>query len=74
MGEWSRLPTQAIGRDFMPEFCVTALEKFLVKTIYFVTAADADEAERLCKEGEASYEQVSIEEGDDEWVETLSIE
>ena len=58
----------------MPEFCVIALEKFIVKTVYFVNAANAQEAERLCKEGEASYEQVSIEEGDDEWVETLSVE
>jgi hypothetical protein len=58
----------------MPEFCVTALEKFVVKTIYFVTAASAEQAEKLCKEGKASYEQVSIEEGDDEWVETLSVE
>jgi hypothetical protein len=58
----------------MPEFRVTVLEKFLVTTIYVVTAANSDEAERLCKEGEASYEQVRIEEGDDEWVETLSVE
>ena len=58
----------------MPQFCVTAVEKFLVKTIYFVTAANAQEAERLCQAGQASYEHVSIEEGDDEWVETLSVE
>ena len=58
----------------MPEFRVTALEKFLVTTIYVVSAANPDEAERLCQEGEASYEQVSIEEGDDEWVETISIQ
>jgi hypothetical protein len=58
----------------MPEFCVTALEKFVVKTIYFVTAASAEQAERLCREGKVAYEQVSIEEGDDEWIETLSVE
>lgn len=58
----------------MPQFCVTALEKFLVKTTYVVTAADAEQAEQLCKEGAVSYEQVHIEEGDDAWVETLSVE
>jgi hypothetical protein len=35
----------------MPQFCVTALEKFLVKTIYFVNALNAEDAERLCKDG-----------------------
>lgn len=58
----------------MPEFCVTALEKFVVKTIYHVTARTAEQAEKLCKEGKVPYEQCSIEEGDDEWVETLSVE
>lgn len=58
----------------MPQFRVNALEKFLVKTTYLVTAADAGQAERLCKDGAAAYEQASIKEGDEVWVETLSVE
>ena len=57
----------------MPQFCVCALERFLVRTTYVVTAADAVQAERLCKEGQAAYEQAQIEEGDEIWVETLSV-
>lgn len=57
----------------MPQFCVTALEKFLVQTTYVVTAATAAEAERLCRAGEAAYDQASIQEGGDEWIETLSV-
>jgi hypothetical protein len=58
----------------MPDYCLTALEKFLVKTVYYVSAATPEQAEQLCKDGEVAYEQVTIEEGDDEWVDTILIE
>ena len=58
----------------MPRYCVTALEKFLVTTTYTVDAADRKEAERLCRDGEAAHEKASIEEGDEEWIKTTSIE
>ena len=58
----------------MPRFRVEALEKFLVRTVYNVEAPTQDEAEKLCKAGKVAYEQKSIEEGDEEWIETLSIE
>ncbi len=58
----------------MPRFCVVALEKFLVKTTYYVEAATAEEAEAKCKAGEVAYEQLEVEEGDDEWLQTLSVE
>jgi hypothetical protein len=58
----------------MPRFRVEALEKFIVRTFYHVEAADEDEAETLCKAGEVAYDSSSIEEGDEEWIETISIE
>jgi hypothetical protein len=58
----------------MPRFRVEALEKFVVRTFNHVEAADADEAEALCKAGEVAYDDKIIEEGDEEWVETVSVE
>lgn len=57
------------------KFTVEALEKFLVKTTYRdVEASDKFEAVELCRQGFVSYDDKTIEEGDDEWVETLSVE
>jgi hypothetical protein len=58
----------------MPIFRVEALEKFVVRTIYVVEAATPEQAEAKCKEGNAAYDQSEIEEGDEEWLETISVE
>jgi hypothetical protein len=58
----------------MPQYRVEALEKFIVRTIYHVDAADPEEAEALCKAGEIGYHDKEIEEGDEEWIETVSVE
>jgi len=58
----------------MPQFRVTALEKFLVQTVYIVTAECSEEAEALCKNGSESYQHLSVDEGDEEWIETLSVD
>jgi hypothetical protein len=58
----------------MPRYRVEALEKFVVRTYYHVESADAEEAEGLCKAGEVAYDEKVIEEGDEEWIETVSIE
>jgi hypothetical protein len=58
----------------MRRYRVEALEKFVVRTFYHVEAADADEAETLCKAGEVAYDDKIIEEGDEEWLETVSVE
>ena len=58
----------------MARYRVEALEKFLVRTTYLVEAANADEAEQLCRSGGMPYESHAIEEGDEEWIETLSVE
>jgi hypothetical protein len=53
---------------------VEALEKFLVRTTYFVDADSPEEAEQSCRDGKVSYESHQIAEGDDEWIETLTVE
>jgi hypothetical protein len=58
----------------VPRYRVEALEKFLVRTTYFVEAGGPGEAERLCRDGRVAYEKHQIEEGDDEWIETLSVD
>ena len=58
----------------MPKFRVEALEKFVVRTIYHVEAKTSDEAEKLCKAGDVAYDDKTIEEGDEEWIETVSVE
>jgi hypothetical protein len=57
----------------MKKFEVVALEKFVVRTTYFVDAADAQKAENLCRAGCVPYNDNSIEEGDEEWLETVSV-
>ncbi len=58
----------------MPTYRVEALEKFVVRTIYVVDAVDPQAAEQKCKAGEVAYEQASIEEGDEDWLKTVSVE
>ena len=58
----------------MPRYCVEALEKFVVRTVYYVDAETPEKAEALCKSGNVAYEDKTIEEGDEEWLETVSIE
>lgn len=58
----------------MPMFRVESLEKFIVRTVYHVEATSETEAERLCKAGEVAYDESSIEEGDEEWLKTVSVE
>jgi len=58
----------------MPRYRVEALEKFVVRTVYFVDADTPEQAVQVCKSNEAAYDQKSIEEGDEEWLETVSVE
>ena len=58
----------------MTRFRVEALEKFVVRTVYFIEAGTPEQAEQLCKSGESAYDQKTIEEGDEEWLETVSVE
>lgn len=58
----------------MPRYRVEALEKFIVRTVYHVEARSPKQAERRCKAGEVAYDDKSIEEGDEEWLETVSVE
>lgn len=58
----------------MPRYRVEALEKFVVRTFYHVEAKDADEAEGLCKAGQVAYDDKIVEEGDEEWIETVTVE
>ena len=55
-------------------FRVEALEKFVVRTSYFVDAADTEQAEHLCKTGDVGYDVKQIEDGDEQWIETVSVE
>lgn len=55
-------------------FVIEAIEKFVVQTTYYVKAVDAEEAERLCKSGSVSYDDKEICDGDEEWIETVSVE
>ena len=58
----------------MPKYRVEALEKFVVRTVYHVEADDPAEAEAFCKSGDVAYERKSVEEGDEQWLETVSVE
>jgi hypothetical protein len=58
----------------MPKFRVEALEKFIVRTVYMAEAADPQQAEARCKAGEVAYDKSFIEEGDEEWLKTVSVE
>ena len=56
-------------------FFVKALEKFNVVTTYQRVEADsAEEAVELCKTGQWPYDEHSISEGGDEWIEVLNVE
>lgn len=55
-------------------FRVVALEKFIVRTVYHVNAKSKKQAEQLCHDGKVGYEEKTIEEGDEEWIETVSVE
>lgn len=65
---------EVVKGNAMPRFRVEALERFIVRTVYHVEAKDEAEAERRCKSGDVAYEQSTIEEGDEEWLETVSID
>lgn len=58
----------------MPRYEVEALEKFVVRTTFIVEADSPKQAEQLCKSGEVAYDDKAIEEGDEEWLETVSVE
>ena len=58
----------------MPNYRVEALEQFVVRTVYFVEASTPTKAEALCQSGEVAYEEKEITEGDEVWLETLSVE
>jgi len=58
----------------MPKFRIEALEKFIVRTVYEVEADTPQQAEARCRSGAFEYEQSSIEEGDEVWLETVSVE
>lgn len=58
----------------MPRFRIEALETFDVRTVYIVVASSAEEAEARCKSNAVGYDRAEIEEGGEEWIETLSVE
>ena len=58
----------------MPTYRVEALEKFVVCTEYVVEADTPEQAEQLCKSGDVAYDDKEIEEGDEQWIETVSVE
>jgi len=58
----------------MPRYRIEALEKFVVRTVYVVEADTSEQAEQLCKDGEVAYDDKTVEEGDEEWLETVSVE
>jgi hypothetical protein len=57
----------------MPRYRVEALEKFVVRTTYHVEAKSKRQAESLCRDGKVAYDEKTIEEGDEEWLETVSV-
>ena len=58
----------------MPKYRIEALEKFVVRTVYYVEAKNPKQAEILCKSGRVAYDDKTIEEGNEEWLETISVE
>ena len=58
----------------MAKYCITALEKFVVRTTYHVEAASRKKAEALCREGKVGYERAEVMEGNEQWLDTISIE
>lgn len=58
----------------MPQtFIVEALEKFTVRTFYFIEAETPEDAEQQARNGHP-YTSHTIEEGGEEWLETVSVE
>ena len=57
----------------MPKYRVEALERFVVRTIYYVEAKSPKQAEILCKSGRVAYDDSTIDEGDAQWLETVSV-
>ena len=57
----------------MPQYRVEALEKFVVRTVYIVDARNPQHAEVKCRTGEIAYDEGQIEEGDEEWLQTISV-
>jgi hypothetical protein len=57
----------------MPRYCVEALEKFIVRTVYYVAAKSPKQAEKQCRSGDVAYDEHQIEEGDETWLRTVSI-
>jgi hypothetical protein len=57
----------------VPRYRVEALEKFVVRTVYFVTARSPKQAEKACRSGRVAYEEQQIEAGDEEWIQTISV-
>ena len=64
--------TQPVSED--APYVVEALEKFIVRTKYYVRASSPEAAEQLCKQGKAAYDDSSIEEGDEEWIKTVRVD
>jgi hypothetical protein len=58
----------------MKTFRVEALEKFVMRTTYYVQAESAQEAEERCKGGHESYEHKEVDEGDEECLGTVEVE
>jgi hypothetical protein len=58
----------------MPKYRVEALERFIVRTVYHVDAESPERADALCKSGDVAYDGASIEEGDEQWLETVTVE
>lgn len=56
-------------------YTVRAVEKFLVRTVYYgVEASCREKAISKCQLGLVPYDEKEILEGDDEWVETIEVE
>jgi hypothetical protein len=72
-GQWGP-PILSVRENAMSKYRVEALEKFIVRTTYYVEAKGPKQAEALCRQGKAAYEDKAIEEGDEEWLETVAVE
>ena len=58
----------------MPVYRIEALERFVIRTVDQVEADTPQQSEELCRNGEVGYDEKAIEEGDEEWLETVSVE
>ena len=67
------LPFAVSPRHTISRFRVEALEKFVVRTVYFVETSSPQEAEQQCQTGTAAEDELQVEEGDEEWLETVSV-